>query len=277
MVKFYSDQGKTAKKLLSDDFVADHKVSVKTKTASGVTFEVSEVQSCKTGDLAGEVSVKYLVFGHALTTKFGTGGVASTEATVEKPGKIDGLKVILNGSMSESSKAATAKAEYVKDRVAFTLFSDLMTKKFTSSVTVGHEGITLGGEASYDVASKEVKDYSGAISYTDGKEAEVSFSLLDKLQTAKVTYSHAVRPDLSFGAEFILKRGDSSKVLTIGTQYAVDKLTTLKGKINSSGLLSLAYIQRFPSNMTMKLSSTTNVNSLESSAPRIGVHLAYEA
>ncbi len=123
---------------------------------------------------------------------------------------------------------------------------------------------------------KKLKKYDGVLNYSDGKDQEVTVAVADKGAKAKFAYSHLVSRDFAVAAEFAYDKHEDSKTLTMGTKYLVDRDTTLKAKIESSGIFSLSYLQEIRSGTTLTLCSRFDVRKMETTPHTFGLSLVVE-
>lgn len=276
MVKLYKDLGKTAKKLLNDDYIyGDKKVQLKTKTSNGMTYTTTAKQSGGDGSLAGELSCKYAVNGSTMTTKFFTSGKLTQEVELQKTG-VKGLKLTLLGGLGPSQSLLTT-AEYVHPHLSLVSAANLLGKQsVNAALTMGVHGVTAGVAGEFDLESKEIKNVDGAVNYSHGKEHEATAMLLKKGAQAKFAYSHIVTSDFSVAAEFLYDIKNDGKLLTMGSKYEVDPETTLKMKIDSAGAFSVSYIQEIRKQTTLTLCSRFDVRNLDKASHKFGLSLVVE-
>lgn len=265
--------------LLNDDYIyGDKKVQLKTKTANGMTYTTTGLLKEKDESLAGDLSCKYSVSGATMTTKLFTSGKMTHEMVLEKIG-VKGLKVTVLGGLGSEKSASSlvGTVEYVRPALSCVASgSALGSPTLDTAISVGGHGLTVGVEGSAYVESKELKAVNGVLNYTDGKEHEATFSLLEKASKAKFAYSHIVSSDFSVAGEFVYDKSKDTKELCMGTKYEVDRDTTLKTKINSAGAFSLAYIQEIRKNTTLTLCSKFDVRNLDQGSHKFGLALVIE-
>lgn len=277
MMKMYADLGKTARKLLNDDYVSDTKVKVVSKSAAGTTFTVDSGSSAKSGAIAGELAIKGSIKGQAaVNTKLNTAGKVSSELTLDKLG-VAGLKLVLTGVTGPGiSPAASAKVEYTHKHFALTsLFDVLGGPTITSSFATGHAGLCAGVEAQFKATDNSLSKIDAAISFADSKTSEVTVALLDKASIVKTSYSHSVNPNMSVAGEVLYNLKDSSKLLTMGVHYVLDAEAVFKTKINTDGNMASSYIAKVKPATTLTLSSALNVKELDK-GQKLGISIAYE-
>ncbi|KAA8498864.1 Mitochondrial outer membrane protein porin 2 [Porphyridium purpureum] len=277
MMKMYADLGKTARKLLNDDYVSDAKVKVVSKSSAGTSFTIDSVNNAKSGALAGELAIKGTIPGQVVVnSKLNTTGKVSSEMTLDKLG-VTGLKLVLTGATGPGiSPAASAKVEYTHKHFAMTsLFDVLGGPTVTASFATGHAGLFAGMEAQFKAADNTLSKIDGAISFADSKTSEVTVALLNKASMIKTSYSHSVNSTVSVAGEVVYNLKDSSKLLTMGAHYVLNPDAVLKTKINTDGNMSTSYITMLQPATTLTLSSVLNVKELDK-GQKLGISLAYE-
>ncbi|CAN8065408.1 unnamed protein product [Agarophyton chilense] len=298
MVKLYKDLGKTAKKLLNDDFIyGEKKVQLKTKTASGMTYtttgklssstQLVTVPPQKEGEeepkkmeqqvqtLAGDLSCKYKLSGATMTTKLFTSGMLSQEVELENTG-VEGLKLNVLGKLGPKN-TLLASAEFMHPHLSLVATADALGKRsVTSSMTVGMHGVTAGVQGTLDIDTKAMSGMGAIVNYASGKEHEATVMLTDRGKKAKFSYSHIRNSDFSVAAEFEYDRTEDTKELAMGTRYEVDRDTTLKTKITSVGSFSVSYIQEIRKNTTLTICSHFNVIGDKKPNHRFGLALVIE-
>eukprot|EP00168_Porphyra_purpurea_P020581 TRINITY_DN871_c0_g1_i4.p1 TRINITY_DN871_c0_g1~~TRINITY_DN871_c0_g1_i4.p1 ORF type:complete len:320 (-),score=47.03 TRINITY_DN871_c0_g1_i4:161-988(-) len=193
----YGDLGKAAKKLLTDNYTSDQKLTFKTTTAQKVTYTATGVQDADTNLISGDVAMKMGVAGHAVTTKLFTSGKLTSEVTLDRLG-VEGLSVKVLGALSDSGAAsAGASAEWNTPSVSATLASDLSSAPTLRATAVaGHGGVYVGGETAYDTAKSETTVADLSISYADRFESEINLQLLNKGTRALLSYGARGGPGL---------------------------------------------------------------------------------
>lgn len=227
--------------------------------------------------IEGDLSCKYNISGTTMTTKSLTSGNLSQEIVLENAGN-KGLKLTLLGGLSPKH-SLVASSEYIHPHLSLVADVNCIgTPAVKSSLTAGIHGVTGGVEADFDIDSKELKNLNGVIDYWNGNEHEATFMLLEKATVAKFRYFHIRNRDLSVAAEFEYNIAKDERTMTMGTQYEVDRDTTLKTKINSDGLCSLSYIQEIRKNTTLTLCSRFDVIKQEQdkSSHKFGLSLVIE-
>lgn len=278
MTKLYSDLGKTAKKLLNDDYVFAPKLKVASTTEDGRTFTITGEHSSKSDEINADVAIKQKILGQTFTAKLFTGGSATSELKLDDL-NVKGLTITLLGGIGKSLGVGTL--EYCNGRVgATTAFDYYAGPDVKASTAVSFSAAQMagfgvvGGEAVYDTSTKEVKGADAAVSYFDGKESEVTLHVQDKAKIGMLSYSHGVRPGFAVGAQMRYDREAKTAALAMGGAYRLDAATTVKSRLDSNGTLALSYIQTIRPKATLTLSTKFDVNSLEGA--KMGLSLAIE-
>jgi Eukaryotic porin len=263
-------------RLLNDDYIFDKKVQVKTKTQNGMTYTSTAIQSAKDDSLAGDLELKFSPApGAAVTSKLFTSGKMSHEAVFDRLG-VEGLKLTLLGGVSSKSNVGVSTLEYQHKSATCTAAVDAIANVAYVTGTAGTAALTVGVDGQYDTAAKELRECNVALNYSDGKESETTVTTLNKGESAKLAYSHAIRPDFSVASEFFYDRRADAKLVTIGAKYDVDQDTTLKAKITSDGLVSASYIQEIRANTTLVLCQKFDVRNPDKASHKFGLSLVIE-
>mmetsp|Transcript_17168 Transcript_17168/g.29985 ORF Transcript_17168/g.29985 Transcript_17168/m.29985 type:complete len:330 (+) Transcript_17168:105-1094(+) len=328
-MKSFVDLGKTAKKLLTDDYTTESKlkfVTTSTSTSqsqfpSSTTYTVDTTQT-PFGTLLGDLSLTSAVArGTVITARVGSDGRVRMDVGLGSLG-IDGLALMLSGLANPSANGTgsgtgtgSIKMDYMTDYVALAGVLDIILMSPTSSASssssqsneknrsslgslatmslvTGHNGFIVGAETQVNLQTSTVVEYDLVASYTDSIDAdlamkagtaasvfpgtsEVTLSLLNQATMIKTSYSHAVSKDVAVAGEVVYGLLDNSRLLTMGVSVALDSLSTVKGKVNTEGLVGLAYIAKVRPGVTLSLCSALNVKELDK-GQKMGVQLAYE-
>mmetsp|Transcript_11236 Transcript_11236/g.34622 ORF Transcript_11236/g.34622 Transcript_11236/m.34622 type:complete len:145 (-) Transcript_11236:676-1110(-) len=137
---------------------------------------------------------------------------------------------------------------------------------------------TFGASADYSVAKSALNKYAAACQYTTPE-----FTVMAKLNEdiAKPdgmiytgSYYHKVSSKMQCGTEFSKASKKSDVNIAFGCQYKLDKDLTVKGKVDSEGILSASYKHKISNISTLTLASQVDtVNLAESSKHKFGLIL----
>ncbi|KAK4538073.1 hypothetical protein CDCA_CDCA15G4098 [Cyanidium caldarium] len=308
VIKLFSKLGDTARAVLTDDYAFDNKLTVKSTTQSGVTYSVVGVQGAG-GAIGADFGVKFklspsvagsILAGSAaantITAKMNTAGRMSVESVLEDVAGVSGLKATLGGSATEEVHASSLLTEFIGAHVALSALaavsggsgaggSDSKANEVSSlfrstnvsgTLVTGAGGFAVGASADYCVNDGALTQYSAAVSYEDNGESEITLSWAGLSKALCASYSHVISKDMSVAAEIQHRRSTGATLLTVGGKFALDDVSTVKGKIDSHGGLCLAYVQEVRPNTTLTIASRVNMNQLDVGGHRVGVCLAYE-
>ncbi|GJD08476.1 Outer plastidial membrane protein porin [Galdieria sulphuraria] len=253
MVQIFPDLGKTAKKLLEDDYCFDNKVTLKSATSNGVIYTSEGVQDAVSGSVSGELQGEYKQKGYNVTTKLNTSGTFFSEVALEEVG-VKGLRVVLNTTVGKSP-AGSIGLEYLHSALAATSYLNYASNPvINGSLVIGHGGFSIGSEAVFDTVNNS----------------------LSKGQMGKCTYSHQVSSNFAVAADLRLSRSGDYRLFSMGTKYVLDDSTTLKAKVDSTGSLAAVYMHMIRPKTWVSVSSQVNLNSLEKGGHKVGFALAVE-
>jgi len=99
------------------------------------------------------------------------------------------------------------------------------------SATIGHEGLTVGGQVNFD-QTQTLSDYAIGLQYDHGP---VTGTLLteNQAEVIKASYVQRVSTKHTVGAEFVSE--DRGKTLNFVSEYKPDKATGIKIRASTSG------------------------------------------
>ncbi|KAI9126260.1 hypothetical protein K1719_002681 [Acacia pycnantha] len=238
---FYSDIGKRARDLLYKDYQSDHKFTLTTYTASGIAIT-------STGTRKGEVflaDVNTQLKNKNITTdvKVDTNSNVHTTITVDEPAP--GVKAILRFIVPDQ-RSGKVELQYQHE------YADL----------------------AYDTASSNFTKYDAGLNFIHS-DLIASLTLNNKGDTLKASYYHTVSPltNTAVGAELSHIFSNNENTFTIGTQHALDPLTSVKGRVNNYGLASALIQHDWTPKTRFTLSGEVDTRAIDKSA-KVGIALA---
>jgi voltage-dependent anion channel protein 2 len=260
----YSDLGKKASDLLTKEFPDKSKFELKTKTSNGV---VQELSLTKAGDnITGSINPKYTFAKHGVTVGFTADTEKHTKFEVSVDQPLPGLKLT---TIVDSKKlnAIQFDAEYKHDYVALNGSVDVLNNEGTEASlagVVGYEGFSVGLQSKYNKGA--LNTVNGTAAYTT---LDWVFTLFGAFKTHRVgvSYYHRVTSAASAGfeASFDLDKAQASpSKLTVGGSYQLDLDTSVKGKLDTDGKLSLSYAQRLNRYARLNVATSLNINNPQS-------------
>jgi voltage-dependent anion channel protein 2 len=277
MAKLYSDLGKTAKKLLGDDYIESNKLKVKSSTASGVSYTVQAEQKGYGENIDGDFSLEFPAAGQKATAKLFTSGKGTAEIKLNSLG-VKGLNATLLAGIGK--EVGTATIEFKHGPAGLTAVYDTINKcaNATAAIAVAPQGyagycvVAVDGTVSTPSLTADKLDL--CLSFFDGAESECALHVTDKGARSMLSYSHHVRSGFSVASQIAYDKPKESAKLTMGGACRLDGVTTIKAKIDSTGLLSTSYIQEIRDKTTLIMSTKFNVTSLD--AAKVGISLALD-
>ncbi|BFZ56157.1 Mitochondrial porin [Savitreella phatthalungensis] len=245
----FSDLAKPTNDLLGKDFpVAGHKLEVKTFAPNNVSF-TAKGQKNEKGAVAGEIEAKWAdkPNGLTLTQSWTTQNKLNSKLELEDQ-FAKGLKLEVATAFEPASTARAGKLGLIYKRPNFHGRSYLdMTSKIgpilTSDAVVSHEGYFAGAEGSYDIKAGDIQKYSLGIGYATPLVG-VSVQASNKLSIYTANYYHRVNTNVEAGGRVVWDSQAGSAVLAeVGGKYTLDRLSSVKAKVNNAGIAQLSYFQ----------------------------------
>jgi len=268
----YADLGKKSSDLLNKEFPDRYKVEIKTKTPSGVNFEGSVTRN-PDGSIYGSLYPKY---------KFGTPGGITVGAQVDTKRAlkvevtaediVPGLKTTITGH--GDSESVTLDAEYKHEYITLAGSLNVLSaqgNRLTAASVFGYDGFAIGLQAEY--VYDKWRNINGIASYTNPDFVATLFARSNTQATTNIiglTYHQRLNLRSSIAAEASIdvnKTSESPKI-TVGGSYDLDTATTVKGKLDTEGRVSLSYAQRLNKFTRAILGTSINTNNFSSS----GIH-----
>jgi voltage-dependent anion channel protein 2 len=276
----YKDIGKACSDLLSKDYkVGKNTIEVKTKLPSGVTATPTVTKS---GDsIAGTLAAKY-AFAPWLTGEATLGTSGSVELNIEAADAITkGLTLT-----AECAKAAPGKpdllasanliAEYKQEAFTCKASFDPIKNDLLCNASTTMGDISAGLDCSYCTRKGALQKYAAACQFVQpefivGAKCESKSGNM----TLGCSYFHKVSGDMQLGVALSKPLAKPDVGIEFGTAYKIDKDTTVKGKVNSDGMLFTSYKQKLSSLTTMTLAAQIDTINLADNKHKFGVALNF--
>lgn len=272
----FGDFSKSVDDLLNNDYCFDRKVKVKTKTANG--YEITSEGVMKGGNtVTGKVTAK-IPFSNGITlNKLGVTHDGRFIADASYSNVIKGLSLsTLVEDGGKKPSVGEIGATYKHAMFTAKLKVDAMNgPTIKDSVSVQHKNFVAGAEVKYNTgldgkaSSAGLKDYSAGLSYVE-KDVVVALKALKKLTEYEVSVHHKVHSGLQVGAVY---KAGKSQSLSFGSLYKVDSLTSVQTKADSTGLVSVNFIQKVSDNLKMIVSSSVDATNLAADTHKFGLQL----
>ncbi|KAA3453337.1 mitochondrial outer membrane protein porin of 36 kDa-like [Gossypium australe] len=266
----YSDIGKKARDLLYKDYQADHKFTVTTYTSNGVAIT-------STGTKKGELllaDVNTQLKNKNITTdvKVDSRSNLFTTVTIDEPAP--GLKTIFSFVVPDQ-KSGKVELQYRHEYAGISTGIGLTAKPLVSfSGVIGNDCVSVGTDLSFDTASGNFIKLNAGLNITHS-DLIASMTLNDKGDTLTASYYHIVSPltNTAVGAELTHSFSSNENTLTIGTQHALDPLTTVKARMNNYGRASALLQHEWRPKSLFTISGEVDTRAIEKSA-KVGLALA---
>lgn len=265
----YGDLGKKSSDLLTKEFPDRHKLEVKTKTASGVSLDGSITRN-NDGSFFGSLNPKYKLSRHGITvgTTVDTKRAVKVEATAED--LVPGLKTTVTGHTD--SESLTFDAEYKHEYLTLAGSLNVLSPKgnrLTAASVVGYEGFALGLQAEY--VYDKWQNINGVASYTHPDFVSTLYARVNTHASTNIiglTFHHRLNLRAAIAAEASLdvtKASESPKIAVGGSYDFVESPTTVKGKLDTEGRVSLSYAHRLNRYARLILGTSVNTNNFSAS------------
>ncbi|KAK2636267.1 hypothetical protein Ddye_031059 [Dipteronia dyeriana] len=266
----YTDIGKKARDLLYKDYQSDHKFTVTTYTSNGVAITSSGI---KKGELfLADVSSQLKNKNITTDVKVDTNSNLFTTITVDEPAP--GLKSIFSFVVPDQ-KSGKVELQYQHEYAGISTSIGLTANPIVNfSGVIGNPTVSVGTDLSFDTATGNFTKCNAGLNYTN-TDLIASLTVNDKGDSLKASYYHIVRPltSTAVGAELTHSFSSNENTLTIGTQHALDPLTTLKARVNNYGKASALIQHEWRPKSLFTISGEVDTTAIEKSA-KIGLALA---
>ncbi|XP_047322104.1 mitochondrial outer membrane protein porin of 36 kDa-like [Impatiens glandulifera] len=266
----YSDIGKKARDLLYKDYQNDHKFTLTTYTSNGVSITST---GNKKGDLfLGDVSTTFKNKNITTDVKVDTNSNLFTTITVDEAAP--GLKTILSFIVPDQ-RSGKVELQYFHEYAGISSSIGLTANPIISfSAVAGNNGLFVGTDLTFDISSSNLTKCNGAFSYAT-PDLIASLVLNNKGDSLAASYYHIVRPltNTAVGAEITHSISSNENVLTIGTQHALDPLTSVKARVNNYGKASALIQHEWRPKSLLTISGEVDTTAIQKSA-KIGLALA---
>ncbi|KAL6948704.1 hypothetical protein ACO0QE_001177 [Hanseniaspora vineae] len=276
---FFSDISKNVNGLLNRDFYhgTPASVDVKTTAPNGVAFTAKGKTNPKTGAIASSVEARFSDKQTGLTLTQSLNNASALETKVELADLTPGLKAELATSLIPgTSKAVKLNLNFVQPYFAARGFFDLLKgPSFVGDLAVARDGFTAGAEVGYDLTSAAITKYAAALGYTAG-----AYSLTvgaDKNQVFTGSFYQRVSPVLEVGAKSTYASLTNANAIEFATKYDLDATSSVKAKIQDSGIVDLAYKQDLRKGVTLGVGASFNALKLEEPVHKLGWSLSFSA
>lgn len=266
----YADLGKKSSDLLNKEFPDRYKVEVKTKTLSGVNFE-GNVTRNPDGSIFGSFYPKYR-FGQGITVGAQIDTKRAVKVELSAEDVVPGLKATITGH--GDSESVTLEGEYKHEYVTLAGSVNLLAaqgNRLTAASVFGYDGFALGLQAEY--VYDKWRTINGVASYTSPDFVATVFARANTQTSTNIlglTYHQRfnIRTAIAAEASIDVSKTTESPKIAIGGSYDLDLDTTVKGRLDTEGRVSLSYAQRLNRYTRAIFGTSINTNNFGAS----GIH-----
>ncbi|XP_021908686.1 mitochondrial outer membrane protein porin of 36 kDa [Carica papaya] len=266
----YSDIGKKARDLLYKDYQSDHKFTLTTYTSTGVAITSNGI---KKGELfLADVSTQLKNKNITTDVKVDTKSNLFTTITVDEPAP--GLKTIFSFIVPDQ-RSGKVELQYQHEYAGISTSIGLTANPIVNfSGVIGNNSVAVGTDLSFDTATGNFTKCNTGLSYTTS-DLIASLTLNEKADTLNASYYHVVSPltNTAVGAELTHTFSSNENTLTVGTQHALDPLTTVKARVNNYGRASALIQHEWRPRSLFTISGEVDTRAIEKSA-KVGLALA---
>ncbi|CAN0924151.1 Mitochondrial outer membrane protein porin of 36 kDa [Linum grandiflorum] len=266
----YADIGKKSRDLLYRDYQSDHKFTLTTYTANGVAITSNGVKKGEMflADVSSQLKNKNIT----TDLKVDTNSNLFATITIDEPAP--GLKTIFSFKVPDQ-KSGKVELQYQHEYLGINTSIGLTASPLANfSGVVGNNMVSLGTDVCFDTASGNFTKLNAGLSYTSA-DLIAALTLNNKGDLLTASYYHTVSPltNTAVGAELTHSFSSNENTLTIGTQHALDPLTTIKGRINNYGKASALIQHEWRPKSLFTISGEVDTRAIEKSA-KIGLAVA---
>lgn len=277
----YADLGKKAKDVLTEKYVADVKVELKTTLSSGPAVTVNVVRKEQTFGV-GDVEVKYSAKEKGVSAKTKHEVEASkTKAEVTFENKpVSGAKVQVESVVrKQAAESGKVTVSYAEGSVAGNAFADAVKKEVGAAVVVGSQGVSFGVDAAYSVAGSKVTKTDATLGYA-AKDLVFNASLTKAFSTVGVSVfqdvSKYTKSNTVLAAEYAYDRNSASQTFTVGTLTRFDGADNqLRFKLDNTGKVDSVLVANVSENTVVSFAASFPPKAFAS--PAFGLALAFTA
>ncbi|KAG2710278.1 hypothetical protein I3760_04G019200 [Carya illinoinensis] len=266
----YSDIGKKARDLLYKDYQSDHKFTITTYSPTGVAITSS-------GTKKGEIflaDVNTQLKNKNITTdiKVDTNSNLLTTITIDEPAP--GLKTIVSFRVPDQ-RSGKVELQYLHDYAGISTSVGLTANPIVNfSSVIGTNLVALGTDLSFDSKTGNFTKCNAGLSFSNA-DLIASLTLNDKGDSLSASYYHSVNllTNTAVGGEVTHSFSTNENTITVGTQHALDPLTTLKARVNNFGKASALIQHEWRPKSLFTISGEVDTRAIEKSA-KVGLALA---
>ncbi|CAI9272725.1 unnamed protein product [Lactuca saligna] len=266
----YTEIGKKARDLLYRDYQGDQKFTITTYSPTGVAITSS---GTKKGEIfLADVNTQLKRNNITADVKVDTNSNLSTTITVDEAAP--GLKTILSFKVPDQ-RSGKLELQYLHDYAGICTSVGLTANPIVNfSGVVGTNVSSIGTDVSFDTKTGNFTKYNAGISFSNA-DLIAALTLNDKGDTLTASYYHIVKPltNTAVGAEVNHSFSSNENTITIGSQHALDPLTTVKARVNNFGKASALIQHEWRPKSLFTISGEVDTKAVDKTA-KFGLALA---
>ncbi|KAJ1443705.1 Porin, eukaryotic type [Sesbania bispinosa] len=185
-----------------------------------------------------------------------------------------GLKAIFSFKVPDQ-RSGKVELQYLHDYAGISSSIGLTANPIVNfSGVIGTNVLALGADLTFDTKSGELTKSNAGLSFTKD-DLIASLTVNDKGDALNASYFHVVNPltATAVGAEVTHRFSTNENTLTLGTQHALDPLTTVKARVNNFGRASALIQHEWRPKSFFTISGEVDTKAIEKSA-KVGLALA---
>ncbi|KAF3953968.1 hypothetical protein ACB098_01G284300 [Castanea mollissima] len=266
----YTEIGKKTRDLLYKDYQTDHKFTITTYSPTGVAITSS---GTKKGELfLADVNTQLKNKNITTDVKVDTNSNLFTTITIDEPAP--GLKTIFSFRVPDQ-RSGRVELQYLHDYAAISTSVGLTANPVVNfSGVIGTNLVGLGTDLSFDTKTGNFTKVNTGLSFSNA-DLIAALTVNDKGDTLNASYYHTVNPltKTAVGAEVSHSFSTNENTITVGTQHALDPLTTVKARVNNFGKASALIQHEWRPKSLFTISGEVDTRAIEKSA-KVGLALA---
>jgi len=271
----YKDVSKKAKDLLEKDFVSTHSFEIKNSTTNGIDFKTEGKRNGTGFNLDFEVEYTDKPAGLKVKEKLNQAGDLTLD--VELSNKVvDGLKVNVESVTSSGyPKAIKATAQYSNKQSSTVVSVDLQKVNVEASSVIAYENFLVGAKTTFDTAKGSIGSADVVASYAN-KDTIVTVGLNNYEEATGSFFHNLSNVDATVVGNVSYNVNSKASKFSVGGLYKSGADSSIKGKVDHQGNLSLLYTQKMNQNLTLGLGTVINTSKLGGQqSQEVGVNFKY--
>ncbi|KAL5469530.1 hypothetical protein EMCRGX_G030795 [Ephydatia muelleri] len=251
------------------------KLSLKTKTESGVEFETNGSHDLDKSRTQGSLKtkLKFADQGVVVSESWNTNAELDTELTYE-PSRFQGVKLTLSSSFLAASGHKTGKLRAGYRREYFSGEGDVDLQVtgpvVKASGVLMYKGWYAGYLLGYSTATAKLANNDVAVGY-QGNDFTVHSSLAD-IQDLHTSVSS--KTEVGLTTNYNVQTSNVS--LGVAGKYTLDDGAVLKTKVNNLGQVGISYSQNVRDGVKLTLSTLVDGRNINAGGHKLGVALDFE-